>query len=120
MRNELPAPCAVGQRAGILRYAWQRLQFRSPFPEGKAYDLFLSIFTLVPTNALMGNDGQDRGLYGSGRCFLICWRVPGAAVESGTIKIAVIINKKDRIVSPTAGKSAVNWTLGVAPKSHEF
>jgi len=36
---------------GILRCPWQRLQFRLPSPEGKAYDLFLSLFTLVPTNA---------------------------------------------------------------------
>ena len=29
--------------SGRRRYAWQRLQLRRPFPEGKACDLFLSI-----------------------------------------------------------------------------
>jgi len=41
---------AVPESSG---YAWQRLQFRRLFPEGKAYELFLSMFTLVPTNALV-------------------------------------------------------------------
>jgi hypothetical protein len=38
--SERPIPF---NSARIPRHAWQRLQFRRPLPEGKAYDLFLSI-----------------------------------------------------------------------------
>jgi hypothetical protein len=47
--------------AGILRYSWQRLQFRRPILEGKAYDLFLSTFTLVPPNGLRGSAKRTSG-----------------------------------------------------------